>query len=526
MSSNLPLVLIILDGWGIGQEDDGNAINLAYKPFWNKVSVAYPHTTLGACGEEVGLPKGEAGNSEVGHLNIGAGRIVYQELPRINMAVSDGSFISNKAFLTASENVKKNKAALHIMGLVGRGSVHSSLEHLYALLWFAKSQGLQNVYLHLFTDGRDSPPTSGQGVIKNIIDKTKEIGVGKIASICGRYYAMDRDNRWERTGRCYGALVEGKGSIVSDPVSAVSDLYKKGVTDEFVEPLLVSDDELIESMKIGGRGQTNLVGDGDSVIFFNFRPDRARQLTKAFVYPSLTQLPGRKFLRNLVFVTMTEYEKNMPVTIAFPPPVIDYPLSAVISMSQLKQLHIGETEKYAHVTYFLNGGREDPFPLEDRVHIPSPKVTTYDKKPEMSALEITDFVLGKLRQKLYDVYIINFANADMVAHTGSLKATIKAVETLDKCMERITDVALELRGAVVITADHGNAETMLNTKSGEMDTEHSTSPVPFISISDIYKTRQNLELSVGSLSDVAPTVLGLLGLNVPNDMIGRNLLAK
>lgn len=526
MSSNLPLVLIILDGWGSGDEDDGNAISLAHKPFWNKISIAYPHTTLEASGEEVGLPKGEAGNSEVGHLNIGAGRIVYQELPRINMAISDGSFIGNEAFLLASENAKKSKAAFHIMGLVGRGSVHSSLEHLYALLWFAKSQGLQNVFLHLFTDGRDSPPTSGQGVVKNIIDKTKEIGVGKIASICGRYYAMDRDSRWDRTGRCYGALVEGKGVVTADPLSALTDFYNRGVTDEFIEPILVSDDELIESMKIEGGGQLNLVKAGDSVIFFNFRPDRARQLTKAFVYPSLPQLPGRKFLKNLVFVTMAEYEKNMPVTTAFPPPVIEYPLAAVISMSGLKQLHIGETEKYAHVTYFLNGGREDPFPLEDRVHIPSPKIATYDKKPEMSSLEITDFVLGKLKQNLYDAYIINFANADMVAHTGSLKATIKAVETLDKCMERITDATLELKGAVVITADHGNAETMINTKTGEMDTEHNDSQVPFIAISDIYKTRQNLELPVGSLSDVAPTVLGLLGVNPPADMIGRNLLSK
>lgn len=508
-----PLVLIILDGWGEAPESDSNAITRATKPFWDKVSVAYPHTRLLASGEEVGLPKGEAGNSEVGHLNIGAGLIVYQELPRINMAISDGSFLQNKAFLAAAENVKKNKTSLHIMGLVGHGGVHSSVEHLYAVLWFSKAQGLKDVYVHLFTDGRDSPPTSGQGVIKGVVDKMREIGIGKIASICGRYYAMDRDNRWERTKRSYFLLVEGEGKHISDPIAEIGALYETGVTDEFVEPSLVTTE-----------GKTRSVKDGDSVIFFNFRSDRARQLTRAFVDPTFGEFSPRKFLKNIVFVAMTEYEKNLPVLTAFPPPNILYPLAAVISMQDLKQLHIGETEKYAHVTYFFNGGREDPYPGEDRVHMPSPKVATYDQKPEMSALEITDYVYNRLQQDLYDVYIVNFANADMVAHTGSTEKTIKAIETLDYCMERISNLVLSKGGVVIITADHGNAEVLIDRASGRADTEHSTNPVPFIVVSDIFKQQQNLKLPVGILADVAPTVLSLLGFTAPSTMTGRNLL--
>ncbi|OGY27135.1 MAG: phosphoglycerate mutase (2,3-diphosphoglycerate-independent) [Candidatus Woykebacteria bacterium RBG_16_43_9] len=510
-----PLALIILDGWGVAPESDGNAISLAHKPFWDRISVAYPHTTLLASGEEVGLPKGEAGNSEVGHLNIGAGMIVYQELPRVNMAISDGSFLNNKALLTAAGNVKRNKTNFHLIGLVGRGSVHSSLEHLYALLWFAKSQGVRQVYLHLFTDGRDSPPTSGLGIIKDIVDKCAKIGIGKIATICGRYYAMDRDKRWDRTERCYQLLVEGKGSQIEDPTQEISELYKKEITDEFIEPLVISENGGIHPIK-----------NADTVVFFNFRSDRARQLTEAFVDPTFSEFPDRKFLKTLTFITMTQYERNLPVMTAFPPPIIDYPLAAVLSMNDLKQLHIGETEKYAHVTYFLNGGREDPYPGEDRVHIPSPKVATYDKKPDMSATEITNYVCSKLEQKIYDVFIINFANADMVAHTGALEATIKAVETLDVCLERITKAVLNLNGVVVVTADHGNAETMIDIRTGGPDTEHNSSPVPLILVSDVFKTRQDLKLPVGVLADVTPTTLSLLGITVPGSMTGRNLLPK
>jgi 2,3-bisphosphoglycerate-independent phosphoglycerate mutase len=516
MKRSTPLALIILDGWGVAPDSDENAISLAHKPFWDKLWVAYPHTNLYASGEEVGLPKGEAGNSEVGHLNIGAGMIVYQELLRINTAISDGSFLENKALLTAVETVRKNKSRLHIMGLVSRGVVHSSLEHLYALLWLAKTQGLKNVYLHLFTDGRDSPPTSGSGVAREVSDKCLEIGVGEIASICGRYWAMDRDKRWDRTSRAYKLIVEGEGVKDSDPVRMIDSLYQKGVTDEFIEPVSV-----IENGKVVGS-----VREGDSVIFFNFRPDRARQLTYSFVDPTFDKFPGRKHIKNLVFVAMTKYEKNLPVITAFPPPIIDYPLAAVLSVNELRQLHIGETEKYAHVTYFLNGGREDPYPGEDRVHTPSPKVETYDKKPEMSAYEITDLVCSRIKQNLYDVYIVNFANADMVAHTGSLKATVRAIEILDGCLEKITNLATSRSGLVVITADHGNAEKMIDAESGGPDTEHNDSPVPFIVIGDTFKTRRSLKLPVGILADVAPTVLSLLGISIPGSMRGRNLLPK
>jgi 2,3-bisphosphoglycerate-independent phosphoglycerate mutase len=516
MKKKVPLALVILDGWGVAPDSDGNAISLARKPFWDRISVAYPHTSLYASGDEVGLPKGEAGNSEVGHLNIGAGMIVYQELLRINMAISDGSFLENKAFITAAETVKKNKSSLHLVGLVGRGSVHSSLEHLYALLWFAKAQGLKKVFLHLFTDGRDSPPTSGSGVVKEISDKCIEIGVGKIGSICGRYFAMDRDQRWNRTSRAYKLLVEGLGEKITDPVRALNGLYQKRVTDEFVDPYIVTENnEAVGTIK-----------EDDAVVFFNFRSDRARQLTKAFVDPTLSEFTDRKFLKNLVFVTMTEYEKNLPVITAFPPPSIDYPLAAVLSVNNLKQLHIGETEKYAHVTYFLNGERKDPYPGEDRVHIPSPKVTTYDKKPEMSALEITDYVCSRITQKIYDIYIINFANADMVAHTGSIEATIKAIETLDTCLEKINRLILSHNGLMIVTADHGNAEKLINTTSGGPDTEHNDSSVPFIIVGEMFKTRQNLKLPVGILADVTPTILSLLGIPIPGSMRGRNLLPK
>ncbi|HEX7456134.1 MAG TPA: 2,3-bisphosphoglycerate-independent phosphoglycerate mutase [Candidatus Nanoarchaeia archaeon] len=515
MRKTKPLALIILDGWGVAPDADSNAISCAHKPFWDRISVAYPHTTLFASGEEVGLPRGEAGNSEVGHLNIGAGMIVYQELPRINMAISDGSFLENKAFLAATQTVKKNKSRFHIIGLIGRGSVHSSLEHLYALLWYAKTQGLKEVFLHLFTDGRDSSPTSALGIIKEILDKSSEIGIGSLASLTGRYWAMDRDERWDRTARAYRAIVDGVGEKITDPVETVKSLYQKKVTDEFIQPLLMSNKEKFEGA----------VKEGDAVVFFNFRPDRARQLTKAFIDPTFSEFGNRKFVKNLVFVTMTQYERNLPALVAFPPPSIDYPLSAVLSMQDLKQFHIGETEKYAHVTYFLNGGKEDPYPGEDRVHIPSPKVSTYDQKPQMSAKEITDHVCSRLEQRLYDVYIINFANADMVAHTGFMGATKKAIETLDGCLERIVSLVQSHGGVAVITADHGNAEVMIDATTGQANTEHTTNLVPFIVVSDIFKTRQGLKLPVGVLADVAPTTLSLLGIRVPDSMTGRNLLS-
>ena len=507
------VVLIILDGWGIGAEDAGNAIYLANKPFWNKISTVYPHTRLQAAGEAVGLPSGEAGNSEVGHLNIGAGMIVYQEFPRVNMALTDGSFLTNRALLTATGAVKKNQSTLHLMGLIGTGNVHSSIEHLYALLWFAKAQGIQKVAVHTFTDGRDSSPTAGLGLVEIILEKFKEIGVGSFASLSGRYFAMDRDNHWERIQKVYSAIVEGNAPKANDPIMLVNNSYKKKVTDEFIEPTLIVTDG----------SEPQLIRDGDGVIFFNFRPDRALQMTKAFVEKDFKGFERKKFLPNLTFVTMTEYEKNLPVLVAFPPIIIDNPLAAVISLNDLRQLHIGETEKYAHVTYFINGGRETPYPNEERIHVPSPKVATYDQKPEMSAVEITDQVCNFLRKGLYDFYLINFANADMVAHTGSLEATKKAIEVLDACLERIVKVALP-SGAVVITADHGNAESLVNPKTGGVDTEHSANTVPFVVVAEGFNNRTQIRLPSGILADVAPTVLGLLGIHPPSSMTGKNLL--
>lgn len=509
-----PVVLVILDGWGIAVPGNANAISLANKPFFNSASISYPHTQLEASGESVGLPKGEAGNSEVGHLNIGAGRIVYQEEPRINSAIADGSFLHNEIFKNSFNHVKKNRSRLHLLGLVGTGKVHSSVEHLYALLWAAKENGLGEVYLHLFTDGRDSSPSASLQLIGEIQSKISAIGVGRIASLMGRYWAMDRDKRWERTARAYKALVFGEGHKAISPTSVLEDSYQHNITDEFVEPSLIGFED----------SQNGLIQPNDSVIFFNFRPDRARQLTQAFVLPNFTNFDRGGFLNNLNFVTMSEYEKGLPVSIAFPHQEITQPIAKVISDHLIKQLHIGESEKYAHVTYFINGGREDPYPMEDRVHIPSPKVATYDLKPEMSAQEITDYVLAKIRSESYEFYVVNYANADMVAHTGSLSSTVKAIETLDHCLKKLADEVMAKNGALVITADHGNAEQMLNPTTGQVDTEHSSNKVPFIVIAKEFQHNSVLEFPTGILADVAPTILALMGVTKPGMMVGRDLL--
>ncbi len=509
-----PVVLVILDGWGIAAEGSGNAITLAQKPFFNSISVSYPHTQLTASGESVGLPKGEAGNSEVGHLNIGAGKIVYQDEPRINSSIADGSFLNNEVIKNAFDHTVKNSSSLHLMGLVGTGRVHASVEHMFALIWAAKENNVKNIFLHLFTDGRDSSPTSDLQVIQDIQTKIAAIGAGKIASIVGRYWAMDRDKHWERIARAYRALVFGEGNKVTDPKVEIESSYQKNVTDEFIEPTLVTNDN----------NNIGTIRDNDSVVFFNFRPDRARQLTQAFVLPNFNDFDRGTQLKNLNFVTMTEYEKGLPVAVAFPHQEISQPLAKVISDHQLKQLHIGESEKYAHVTYFTNGGREDPFPMEDRVHIPSPKVKTYDLKPEMSAVEITDFIVSKLKSDLYSFYLVNFANADMVAHTGSISATTKAIETLDSCLKRIADQVLATGAALVITSDHGNAEQMINPTTGGVDTEHSTNPIPFIVVAKEFQGNSTLQFPAGILADVAPTVLALMGINKPGTMMGHDLL--
>ncbi|MEX0616672.1 MAG: 2,3-bisphosphoglycerate-independent phosphoglycerate mutase [Candidatus Woykebacteria bacterium] len=510
-----PLIIIILDGWGVAAENSSNAITLARKPNMDSYYSSFPHTELLAAGTAVGLPTAESGNSEVGHLNLGAGRVVYQDLERINMAIADGSFLENEVLKSAIEHATKNKSKVHLLGLVGSGAVHSSLEHLYALLWLLKSLGVPQAFMHLFTDGRDSPPSSALRLVTELSGKLKEIGYGEISSVSGRYYAMDRDNRWERTSAVYRRIVNGEGRIAQSAPQVIEDSYKNKITDEFVEPTLVAAKD---------KGPTT-IKDNDAVIFFNFRPDRARQLTKAIVSQNFPYFDRGQKLNNVFFVTMTEYEKGLPCSVAFPAPKVNFPIAQVISESGFRQLHISETEKYAHVTYFFNGGVEGPFVQENRIHLPSPRVATYDLKPEMSAELITDTLLQKLRGEQYDFYVVNFANADMVAHTGSLEATIQAVEFLDKCVGRIVLETLSLGGAVVITGDHGNAEQMRNLLTGEVDTEHSSNPVPFLALTESLRRRPD-KLQSGVLADIAPTILFLLKLQKPNVMTGRNLLAQ
>ncbi len=509
-----PVLLVILDGWGIAPPGPGNAIELAKKPYFNSLLANYPHTQLTASEESVGLPKGESGNSEVGHLNIGAGRIVQQDLPRINSAIADGSFSRNESLIKAYENTLANNSNLHLLGLVGTAGGHSSVKHLYALLLEAKEHKVKNVYLHLFTDGRDSSTTAGVQVLNEIQKKIDTIGIGKIASITGRYWAMDRDNRWERTEKAYRTIVLGQGIRSNNVSHTIESSYQKNITDEFIEPTLItSEDNSVFTVK-----------DNDSVIFFNFRPDRARQLTESFVLPEFLNFDRETGLKNIVFVTMTEYEKNLPVLVAFPLQVVEDSLAKIISDNGLKQLHIGETEKYAHVTYFFNGGREESYSLEHRVHIPSPKVITYDLKPEMSATELTDYVVAKLKEDLYEFYIVNFANADMVGHTGSISATEKAIEILDSCLEKIGNEVLGKNGVMIVTADHGNAETMLNPTTGEVDTAHSRNQVPFVVVAKVLQKKPTVQLPPGILADVAPSVLSLFGIEKPDSMSGRNLL--
>ncbi len=536
-----PLVFIIMDGWGIAPPGPGNAISLAKLTHIPKLWAGFPHGRLAASGEAVGLPKGEDGNTETGHLNLGAGRVVYQDLPRINMAIADGSFFQNEAFLSAISHVEGHISNLHIMGLMGSGGVHSNMEHLFALLWFCKNAAFSRVFLHLITDGRDSPPKSAATYIRQVEDEMNRVGVGTIASVTGRYYAMDRDQRWERTEKTYIALTEGKGLTANSPTEAVESAYVRGVTDEFIEPTLI----------VRGEGPIALIKHNDAVVFFNYRIDRPRQLTKAFVLPDFseqakksgydpyaikyykkhlvqteTREPFKRnvFLESLFFVTMTEYEKQLPVTVAFPEQVVTNPLGKVIADMGLRQLRVAETEKERFVTYYFNGQREDAFVGEDRMIIPSAKVPTYDLKPEMSAIEITEAVLKQLTVGTYDFYVINFANPDMVAHTGNIAAAIRACETTDVCVGKIITQVLALDGACVITADHGNVEEMVDPVTGGVDTEHSTYPVPVMCIAKELQGKSD-ELPSGMLADVAPTILSLMGLGVPTTMNGRNLLA-
>lgn len=532
--------VLILDGWGIGPKYAGNAIFQAKTPNFDAWWNTYPHTQLGASGEHVGLPKGEDGNTETGHLNLGAGQIVYQDLPRINLAIADGSYFNNPEFISAIAHVKKHNSRLHIMGLVGSGSVHSSFQHLLALLNTCKTHQLTGpVSIHAFTDGRDSPPNSGLNQLGYLQEKITQIGVGQIATVMGRYYAMDRDARWQRTQVAYDALTLGSGDKTQNLNQAIKTSYEQDITDEFVKPIIVVDRE----------GQpTGLINDNDAVIFFNYRIDRPRQLTKAFVLdnfestntsidfdpyhqanthlnkshtPADKPFQRQKTLTNLFFVTMTQYEKDLPCNVAFPPTTIKLPLSAVISNQGLKQLKISETEKERFVTYYFNGQREIAFPGEDRHIIPSPAVPTYDLKPEMATPQITASLIQQINRRLYSLIVVNFAAPDMVAHTGNLPATIKACEAVDFALGRIVKQVNALGGVTIITADHGNAEEMTNLETEAVDTEHSAFSVPFIAIGPTL-LGTTPKLRRGILADVAPTVLQLLGIPIPESMNGRS----
>jgi 2,3-bisphosphoglycerate-independent phosphoglycerate mutase len=510
-------MLIIRDGWGLNphppetKEKEGNAVLLADTPVQDKLVQTAPRSLLTTSGEAVGLPAGQMGNSEVGHLNIGAGRIVYQDLTRISLSISDDSFFRIPAFLDAFEKAKSSGSRLHLMGLCSDGGVHSHIDHLFALLELAKRQGLKEVYVHCFTDGRDTSPTNGAKYLRQIQDQVKTLGVGEIATITGRYYAMDRDKRWPRTEKAYNALTKGEGEINTDPVAAMEAWYAQGITDEFIPPTVIVGEGEVSASKT--------IRNGDSVIFFNFRADRARQITRALTDPGFDGFPRSETLR-LNFVTMTEYDETFDFPIAFPPATMKNILGQVLSDHGLQQLRMAETEKYPHVTYFFNGGEEKPFPGEDRHMVPSPKVATYDLQPEMSAPELTEEVIARLKTKKYDVAILNYANADMVGHTGVIPAAIQAVETVDEGVGRIIEVLNELGGAALITADHGNAERMLD-ENGEPYTAHTTFPVEIFYVgpdSDRY------ELKDGILADIAPTMLDLLGLPVPPEMTGESLL--
>lgn len=506
-----PLVLMILDGFGINHADYGNAIHAAKKPNLDKYFAQYPHTQLGASGLDVGLPDGQMGNSEVGHTNIGAGRIVYQELTRITKSIQDGDFFENEALLSAVENCKKNNSSLHLMGLLSDGGVHSHIEHLYGLLELAKKHGLSKVYVHCFMDGRDVPPTSGKEFVEQLQNKCSELGVGKIASVMGRYYAMDRDNRWERVEKAYDVLVRGKGVVCEDAVQAMADSYANDVTDEFVVPCVIGNPE-------EGRISAN-----DSVIFYNFRPDRAREITRTFCDDDFAGFERGERIKT-VFVCFTEYDVTIEnKLVAFVKEEITNTFGEFLAANGMKQARIAETEKYAHVTFFFNGGVEEPNEGEDRILVKSPKVATYDLKPEMSAYEVCDKLTEAIRSGKYDVIIINFANPDMVGHTGVEAAAIKAIEAVDECVGKTVEAIKEVGGQMFICADHGNAEQLIDEETGEPFTAHTTNPVPFILVNadPAYKLREG-----GCLADIAPTLIELMGMKQPKEMTGRSLLVK
>ena len=537
-----PFLLLILDGWGVAPDSRGNAISQAHLPYYKSLLNTYPHGMLQASGQSVGLPRGEVGNTETGHLNIGAGYIVAQDLVKINYSIANGTFFKNKAFLDAINHARKYESNLHLIGMVGSAGVHSNIEHLIALLELLKEQSFNRVFLHLMTDGRDSPPKSSLLYLDQVQSFLKSLGFGKIATIMGRFYGMDRDYRWERTRLAYLALTSHDAVKADSYQGAVKKSYQKNVTDEFILPAII-----YEKNKPLPR-----IKDNDSVIFFNFRIDRPRQLTKAFVLDDFqalandedydpfavkyykkhlprilkTEHPFRRGKKpeHLYFVTMTEYSQKFHVSaVAFPPEIVAHPIGETIAKNGLPQLRMSESEKERFVTYYFNGQREVPFLLEERLIIPSPKVDTYDLVPEMSVYELTETLIKKLKEKKFYFIVVNFANPDMVAHTGNLNATVKACESVDKCLAKLTPVLLKLDGTLMITGDHGNAEELINHKTGGIDTEHSTYPVPLIIVNSKYEGK-NIKLSEGVLGDLAPTILDMMHLKKPDEMKGRNLL--
>lgn len=507
-----PIVLAILDGWGIGRADDpSNAIVQAGTPNISKLMEKFPTTSLDCSGEAVGLPDGQMGNSEVGHLNIGSGRIVYQELTRISKAIREGDFFTNPVLLATLRQVKQAGSSLHLMGLLSDGGVHSHIDHVVALVQLAKICEIKNVYVHAFLDGRDTAPSSANLFVDQLESKLNEIGVGQIATIIGRYYAMDRDKRWERTEKAYAALVYREGLQAPTARQAVVAAYARGETDEFVQPTIVSD-----CPACGIQAQ-------DGIIFYNFRPDRARQLTRAFIMTDFKEFPRRYGFFPVHYASLTQYDETFSVPVAYPPQYLDDTLGEVFSRAGFKQLRIAETEKYAHVTYFFNGGEETPCDGEDRKMISSPKVATYNLQPEMSALELAGQLITAIRSGQYDLIICNFANGDMVGHTGVMPAVIKAVRTVDACMGLIAETVLELGNVLLITADHGNAEMMLDPISGEPFTQHTTNKVPLTLVAN---DCDNVLLRKGILADIAPTILELAGLKKPDSMTGRSLIVN
>ena len=503
----IPTMLMILDGFGINEKEEGNAVKLSNTPILDALMKKYPNTKIKPSGLAVGLPEGQMGNSEVGHTNIGAGRIVYQELTRITKSIEDGDFFSNEELINAIENCKKYNSKLHILGLISDGGVHSHNRHLYGLLELAKRRDFENVYIHCFLDGRDTPPASGENYIIELEDKMKEKGIGKIATISGRFYSMDRDKRWEREKKAYDAMVNGEGIKSANAINAIENSYQKEVFDEFIEPTVITGPD--------GENPIAKIEENDSVIFFNFRPDRAREITRAIVDKDFNEFETKKM--NTYFVCFTSYDETMPnVHIAFKKEQIKNTLGEVLSNLGKTQLRIAETEKYAHVTFFFNGGEEKQYKGEDRILVPSPKVETYDMQPEMSAPEVTEKVVEAILSGKYDSIILNYANPDMVGHTGSLEAAIKAVETIDGCIEKVVNAINEKHGNLIITADHGNCEQMIDYETGEPHTA-------LILITDNGNEKLKSE---GKLADIAPTILDLMNIEQPEEMTGESLLEK